>query len=63
MILNLPPLLSLPKVVDLIGLSKATIYRAISSGTFPAPVQLSARRVAWPTEAVAEWVSQRVIKK
>ena len=61
MLANLPMLLSLPKVVDTIGLSRASIYRAISMGAFPKPVQLSARRVAWPAQAVVDWVAQRTI--
>lgn len=59
---SVPLLLSLPQVVETIGLSRASIYGAISLGAFPKPVQLSARRVAWPAQVIFDWVAQRLIK-
>lgn len=50
-------LLSLPEVEMMVGLSKPTIYRNISNGTFPRPLKVSARRVAWDLVTVNEWIA------
>jgi prophage regulatory protein len=47
--------LRLQAVMDAVGLARATIYKRIKEGTFPAPVQLGPRAVAWDESAIAEW--------
>lgn len=51
------PLLRLPSVAKQIGLSKSEIYRRIKAGTFPQPLKLGARAVAWPAASVEAWVN------
>jgi prophage regulatory protein len=51
--------LKLPELPGLTGISQTTIQRLVKRGEFPAPLRLSARRVAWPTTAVADWLDQR----
>ena len=46
--------LSRAQVLDKTSFSHATLYREISQGRFPRPVQLTARRVAWPEERIEE---------
>lgn len=46
-------LLRLPIVSAESGLSKTTIYARIAAGTFPPPVKLGPRAVAWPAHEVA----------
>jgi prophage regulatory protein len=41
------------------GLSKTSIYRNIKDGTFPAPVKIGKRAVAWRTEDLEKWLSER----
>ncbi|MYL96405.1 AlpA family phage regulatory protein [Novosphingobium sp. FGD1] len=41
------------------SLSRSTIYRMVAKGQFPAPVQLSANRVAWMEGAVQGWKNQQ----
>lgn len=48
-------LLRLPSVEAQTGLSKSEIYRRIKAGTFPQPLKLGARAVAWPASAVDAW--------
>ena len=48
-----------PAVQDLTGLSRSTIYDLMAKGTFPRPVRLTAKAVAWPESAIAEWLAQR----
>jgi prophage regulatory protein len=47
--------LRLPEVLARVGLKRATIYKRIKAGTFPAPVQLGARAVAWDEQLIADW--------
>jgi prophage regulatory protein len=44
----LPPrFMRLPMVMNWTGLGRSTIYRMIAAQTFPAPVVLGTRAVAW----------------
>ena len=49
------PLLRLPSVKTQTGLSKSEIYRRIKLGTFPAPLKLGARAVAWSSTSIENW--------
>ena len=40
-------------------LSKASIYRQMQMGTFPMPVKLGPRSVAWVAEEIHEWIASR----
>lgn len=48
-------LMRLPQVIEFTGLPRSTIYARIKEGTFPPPVKLSARSVAWPKTVLEEW--------
>jgi len=52
-------LLRLPEVELLSGLKKTSIYQGAHAGTFPRPVRLSARCVAWRESDIAKWQAQR----
>ncbi|HWW07996.1 helix-turn-helix transcriptional regulator [Collimonas sp.] len=54
------PLWRLPTVVAQTGLSKSEIYRRINNGTFPKPLKLGARAVAWPAAAIDTWVKSLI---
>ena len=41
------------------GLSKATIYRLIASGDFPAPIKIGLRAVAWPLSSILSWIEAK----
>lgn len=49
-----------PEVCELTGLPKSTLYDYLQAGTFPAPVRLSARSVAWRLNEVLAWIDSRV---
>ncbi len=53
-------LLRLPAVEERTGLKKSTIYAGVKAKTFPAPVRLSARAVAFREEDVDHWISGRI---
>lgn len=50
-------LLRLNEVVEIIGISKATVYKWIKLGKFPKPVKLSARLVAWKSVDIQNFIS------
>jgi prophage regulatory protein len=53
--------LRLPKVKALTGLSKSSLYELIRANSFPAPVHLGARTVAWVASEVKEWATERIL--
>lgn len=40
-------------------ISRATLWRWVKRGQFPAPVRLSCGVTAWPVEAIESWEQQR----
>ena len=50
----------LPEVKLVTGLSKTTIYELIRAKTFPAPVRLGPRSVAWVKAEIRDWAVGRV---
>jgi prophage regulatory protein len=53
------PLLRLRKVLEVTGLGRSTVYRMMSERTFPAPVRLGKRAVAWRSGDVEQWTLSR----
>lgn len=51
-----PDLLRLPEVEKLTRMKKSTIYAQMRLGTFPKPVAISSRGVAWRVEELKEWI-------
>lgn len=49
-----------PSVVARTGRSKSSIRRDVAAGTFPAPVKIGERAVAWDAAAVDTWIAQRL---
>jgi prophage regulatory protein len=48
-------LLRIKDVSAMLGMSRSTIYRAISEGIFPKPVNVGERSVRWRLDAVEAW--------
>ena len=55
----LSPLLRLPAVLRATGLGRSTVYRMVAERRFPAPVKIAKRAVAWRSDDVREWTSER----
>lgn len=53
-------LLRLPEVRSMTGLSKSTLYALIREGSFPTPIRLGPRAVAWIKSEVQQWALDRV---
>jgi prophage regulatory protein len=42
------------------GLSRSTIYKRVSDGTFPKPVSLGARAVGWIEAEISEYLARLI---
>ena len=51
-----PVFLRQAHILAMIPFSKATLWRRVAEGTFPAPIKLSPRVTAWRTTDVHEWM-------
>lgn len=56
---ELPALLRRPEVERITNLPTSTLYRDISRGTFPRPVLLTGRAVAWRACDIEQWLENR----
>ena len=50
----------LPTVIERTGYRRTAIYEKIVEGTFPAPVKLGPRAIAWIEEEIKEWMDERI---
>ena len=48
-----------PQVLTFIPISKSTLWRRVTEGTFPAPVKLSPRVTVWRAEDVRRWIEEQ----
>jgi len=48
----------LPQVMDVTGLSRSSIYLAVSKGEFPKPIKLGKRAIGWPEDSIEKWLSE-----
>lgn len=53
-------LIRLPEVLDRVALSRSTVYSRIAEGSFPAPVRLGEKSVAWSEAAIDSWIEERL---
>jgi prophage regulatory protein len=49
-------LMKLPEVLARVALSRSQVYAMVKDGTFPAPVNVGTRAVAWVESEIDEWV-------
>ena len=47
-----------PDVEALTGLSRSTIYASMDRGTFPRPVRIGLRAVAWREDDIERWLKR-----
>jgi prophage regulatory protein len=53
-------LLRLPDVIARVGLRRTAIYAAVQAGTFPQPIKLGRRCVAWDSYSIETWIRERI---
>lgn len=51
-------LVRFPEVKDRVGLSRSSIYARIAEGTFPRPIRLGAKSVAWAESTIDSWIAK-----
>jgi prophage regulatory protein len=56
-------LLKRPEVESKTGISRAAIYAKILQGTFPKPVKLGAKAVAWVESEVDQFCADRIAER
>ena len=53
-------LIRLPDVMGQTGQPKSSLYADMAKGTFPSPVKIGARAVAWRQSDIQGWIASRV---
>ena len=52
-----------PEIEHRTGLKRSTIYDKMKAGTFPKPVKLGARAVAWLEPEIDAWIKERISQR
>jgi prophage regulatory protein len=47
------------EVEQMIGLKRTAIYEMMTQGTFPRPVRIGARAIAWKLADIEAWIASR----
>ena len=48
------------EVSEMVGVSRATIYRWMDAGDFPRSIALGGNSIAWSEKSVQEWMESRI---
>lgn len=54
-----PKILRLPAVLEMLGVSKPTIYLWIRKGNFPAPLKIGPKASGWSLAEIESWLAER----
>ncbi len=60
---NISTLLRMVRLAEVIrttGRCRSSIYAGIREGTFPKPVKIGKRAVAWSSEDISNWMAERI---
>ncbi|WP_167392105.1 helix-turn-helix transcriptional regulator [Mesorhizobium sophorae] len=61
--MNTRTFLRRPDVQRLTGLSTSSMYEVMKAGTFPKPIRIGPKAVAWDADEVAEWQERCLAKR
>ena len=53
-------IIRLKEVINSTGMARSTIYKYIAEGTFPKPVSLGDRCVAWVESEIHDWILAKI---
>ena len=45
------------------GLARSTVYKYVAAGTFPQPVTLGERAVAWVEQEIFDWIENKISQR
>ena len=48
-----------PRVEQVVGLSRSTLYAKVADGSFPPPIKLGKRAVGWRESDIDAWLASR----
>ena len=51
------------EVINMVGLSRSTIYTLMKNSEFPLCIKLSERSVAWRRGDIQNWISNKITSK
>ena len=57
---NTMRLIKIKEVIKMTSLSRATIYKYMADDSFPKPVSLGAKAVAWVEDEVENWIIEKI---
>lgn len=49
----------LPKVLELVGIKKSTVWLWVSQGKFPKPIKLSPRVTVWKLNEIVDFINSK----
>jgi prophage regulatory protein len=52
-------LIRLKQVLEIIPISRASVWRLSAAGKFPKPIRLTARCTAWKKSDIENWLQER----
>lgn len=55
-------ILRLPQLMLKVGMSRSWFYEQVRQGTFPAPIKLGGRSVAWIESEIDQWMAEQITK-
>ena len=53
-------LLRFPDVINRTGLKRSSIYTRLKEGTFPKPIKIGERAIAWIESEIDQWITDRI---
>ena len=56
-------LLRIHEVTERTGLSRSSIYKQMQLKNFPKGVKITSRSIAWPSDEIDLWVSERIVQR
>ena len=58
-----PRFLRLPEVLNLVGVTRSTLYRWMEAGAFPRQISVGGNTVVWVESDVTKWMEDQITKQ
>ena len=57
------PFMSLKQVLELVPMSRSSIYLMIGRKEFPAPIKIGSRAIGFSKKEISEWIDEKLSRK
>ena len=57
---KLRKLFRIRELENVVGIKQTKIYKGITEGTFPEPIRIGVKVVAWDSEEIDEWIEKQI---